>query len=241
MKFAFVLFALVFSSTVIAKDLTVLVVDGWKSKPVVNCEVTLKSSKNKVEIVGFTDDQGRVVFSGLSKGVYTVFVDDFGDDFSANASTMKLKKDTETMLVLPAKSAYRLKQMAIEDSIYGKYEPPKKDSLQGVDSVLQASHNDVYVESEFPGGVAGFQLFVEKTVVYPDISRELGDQGRVYVSFIVETDGVVTHVRIFRSLTRELDEEAMRLVRSMPNWTPCTLNGEKIRGYCRLPITFGLN
>ncbi len=96
------------------------------------------------------------------------------------------------------------------------------------------------VEASFPGGAAAMKLWIQKNVVYPEISRELGDQGRVYVSFVVEQDGSITDIDIPRSLTTELDREAKRLVREMPKWSPGSVKGENVRSRCRLPITFTL-
>ena len=96
------------------------------------------------------------------------------------------------------------------------------------------------VEASFVGGAAAMKKWIQENVVYPEISRELGDQGRVYVSFVVEQDGTITGIDIPRSLTTELDREAKRLVREMPKWTPGSVKGENVRSRCRLPITFTL-
>ncbi len=96
------------------------------------------------------------------------------------------------------------------------------------------------VEASFVGGAAAMKKWIQENVVYPEISRELGDQGRVYVSFVVEQDGSITGIDIPRSLTVELDREAKRLVREMPKWTPGSVKGENVRSRCRLPITFTL-
>ena len=96
------------------------------------------------------------------------------------------------------------------------------------------------VEASFPGGPAAMKQWIQQNVQYPEISRELGDQGRVYVSFVVETDGSITGIDIPRSLTTELDREAKRLVREMPKWAPGSVKGESVRSRCRLPITFTL-
>lgn len=96
------------------------------------------------------------------------------------------------------------------------------------------------VEASFPGGPAAMKLWIQQNVQYPEISRELGDQGRVYVSFVVEQDGSISGIDIPRSLTTELDREAKRLVREMPKWSAGSVKGENVRSRCRLPITFTL-
>ena len=97
------------------------------------------------------------------------------------------------------------------------------------------------VEAAFPGGPAAMKQWIQQNVVYPEISRELGDQGRVYVTFVVEPDGSITGVEVMRGgLTDELNREAKRLVREMPKWSPGEVKGKPVRARCRLPITFTL-
>ncbi len=94
------------------------------------------------------------------------------------------------------------------------------------------------VEPSFPGGARAMKDWITANMFYPEIAMELGDQGRVYVNFIVEVDGSITGIDVPRSLTTELDREAKRLVREMPKWTPGLVKGEKVRSRCRIPITF---
>ncbi|MCJ8292638.1 MAG: TonB family protein [Crocinitomicaceae bacterium] len=97
------------------------------------------------------------------------------------------------------------------------------------------------VEAAFPGGAAAMKKWIQQNVNYPEISRELGDQGRVYVTFVVEPDGSITGVGVMRGgVTEELNREAKRLVRNMPKWTPGSVKAQPVRARCRLPITFTL-
>lgn len=95
------------------------------------------------------------------------------------------------------------------------------------------------VEAQFPGGTKAMKKYIQENVQYPEISRELGDQGRVYVTFIVELDGSVSSVEVMRGgVTPELNREAKRLIRSMPKWKPGEMASGPVRCRCRLPITF---
>ena len=97
------------------------------------------------------------------------------------------------------------------------------------------------VDASFPGGSAAMKKWIDTHLQYPEISRELGDQGRVYITFVVEPDGSITGVDVMRSgITEELNREAKRIVRTMPKWEPGEVNGQKVRARCRLPITFSL-
>lgn len=93
-------------------------------------------------------------------------------------------------------------------------------------------------EATFSGG--SIQKWISDNVVYPDISRELGEQGKVHVEFVVEKDGSITGVRIAKGVSDDLDKEALRLVRKMPRWNPAKNNGKVVRSRCRLPINFTL-
>jgi periplasmic protein TonB len=97
------------------------------------------------------------------------------------------------------------------------------------------------VEATFPGGPGEMQKWIAKNVQYPQTAIEMGEQGKVYVSFVVEPDGSITGVNVERGVSDDLDREAKRLVRSMPKWKPGEAGGKKARTRCRLPINFTLN
>lgn len=97
------------------------------------------------------------------------------------------------------------------------------------------------VEAEYPGGVTALQKFINETVQYPVDAIEKGIQGRVYLSFVVETDGSLTNIKVERGVSPELDREAKRVVRAMPKWIPGESGGKKIRTKARLPIIFQLS
>lgn len=96
------------------------------------------------------------------------------------------------------------------------------------------------VEAEYPGGSAELKRFIANNVIYPEISIQMEDQGRVGITFIVEANGKITNVEIDKGLTKELDREAKRVIRSMPNWIPGENGGKKVRTRCKLPIVFTL-
>ena len=75
---------------------------------------------------------------------------------------------------------------------------------------------------EFPGGTAKMMGFLAANISYPQTARDKGVEGRVYISFVVEKDGSVSDVKVLRGIGDGCDEEAVRVVRSMPNWKPGT-------------------
>lgn len=92
----------------------------------------------------------------------------------------------------------------------------------------------------FPGGEKKMLEYVAKNVKYPQLAKEVGTQGRVFVSFIVEKDGSITNVTILRGIGSGCDEEAIRVVKSMPKWNPGLQCGRAVRVSCNLPINFKL-
>ena len=92
----------------------------------------------------------------------------------------------------------------------------------------------------FPGGEQKLMKYVGDNVKYPQIARETGIQGRVFVNFVVEPDGSVSNVSVLRGIGGGCDEEAMRVVKNMPKWKPGKQRGKAVRVQYMLPINFTL-
>lgn len=97
------------------------------------------------------------------------------------------------------------------------------------------------VEASFPGGAAAMQKWIADNVNYPQTAIEMNEQGRVYLSFVVEADGSISNIAVERGVSADLDKEAKRLLRQMPKWSAGEAKGKKARTRCRLPINFTLN
>jgi protein TonB len=95
-------------------------------------------------------------------------------------------------------------------------------------------------EPGFPGGEEEMQKFIKSKVNYPEMSIQMGDQGKVYVRFVVEKDGSISNAKIARGVTPELDKEALRVVNQMPNWSPGKQRGRPVRTNVVIPIVFKL-
>lgn len=96
------------------------------------------------------------------------------------------------------------------------------------------------VEAEFIGGAQALMKYIQTNIQYPPTSIEMNEQGKVYLSFVVEPDGSISNVVVERGVSSDLDKEAKRVVRSMPNWKPGESKAKKSRTRCRLPINFQL-
>lgn len=93
---------------------------------------------------------------------------------------------------------------------------------------------------QFPGGEAALLKWVADHLRYPSIAQENGIQGKVTVQFVVTKTGAVGQVKILRGKDPELDKEAIRVVKSLPKFTPGKMNGHPVNVYYTLPITFRL-
>jgi protein TonB len=93
---------------------------------------------------------------------------------------------------------------------------------------------------EFPGGEVELHKYLAENIKYPQMAKESGIQGRVFVTFVVERDGSVTDVRVLRGIGGGCDEEAIRVVKNMPKWTPGKQRGKPVRVQFNLPVKFTL-
>ena len=95
-------------------------------------------------------------------------------------------------------------------------------------------------EPTYPGGRKELLKYMEKNMVYPAEMKRLGNSGEVVVEFFVERSGVISGVSVVKSLSKEFDDEAIRLTRNMPRWNPGKKNGVPVRYKMTMPINFKL-
>jgi periplasmic protein TonB len=97
------------------------------------------------------------------------------------------------------------------------------------------------VPAQFPGGMSTLYEYLGSAMQYPASAREAGIQGKVIVGFVVGKDGRITDVKILRSVDPALDDEAIRVVKGMPAWSPGKQNDSPVRSRMTLPVIFKLN
>lgn len=94
--------------------------------------------------------------------------------------------------------------------------------------------------AQFPGGEAALMSWVANHINYPATAQENGVQGRVVVQFVVKKDGSIGDVKVVRSKDPDLDKEAVRVVKTFPNFTPGKMNGQPVNVWYTLPVNFKL-
>ena len=114
------------------------------------------------------------------------------------------------------------------------YAPPPREE----DEVFEI----VDVPAEFPGGMQEMFKFMKDNMVYPEMAKEMGYQGKCYLRFIVSSTGTISNVMVKKGVPDcpEGDKEAIRVIRSMPRWKPAINGGVPVNSYYTLPFKFTL-
>lgn len=111
--------------------------------------------------------------------------------------------------------------------------------------IVEEEEEEIFVVVEdppqFPGGQGALLKYVANNIKYPAIARENDIQGVVYVRFVVTKKGEVGEVQIGRGVHPSLDEEAIRVVKTLPKWTPGKQRGKPVSVWFTLPIRFKLS
>lgn len=111
--------------------------------------------------------------------------------------------------------------------------------------------NEEYVKEEvyraveqmpvFPGGEAALMKWVNNNIQYPPEAKKYSVEGRVMVQFVVTKTGTIGEVKVVRSLDPDLDKEAVRVCKTLPQFRPGRMNGKAVNVWYTLPIQFKLN
>lgn len=215
--------------------LEITVLDPMKVEPLKGLFVKIDDSKGK-SVEGYTDSLGKVDFI-LDYKVLNIHIEDINNLYadryqSKDFVLMNKKRSNQTHVIELALSASHFLAYCeqITDSFF-----ENKDTTVIADSTC-ATH--LQFEASFPGGPSNLQRYISDQIEYPTEAKELGDQGRVYVSFVVERNGSITNVQIIRGVSPALDRETKRLVRAMPRWIPAYCESG---GFYRTRVMFPVN
>jgi len=94
--------------------------------------------------------------------------------------------------------------------------------------------------AQFPGGVQAFSVFLAKSIQYPDEARKAKVQGKVFATFVVEKDGSLSNIKVLRGIGSGCDEEAVRVLKTSPQWEPGKQNNLPVRQQYTVPISYTL-
>ena len=192
---------------------------------------------------GETDKDGTIIFEGVDGAQISSVVQHSGGDYEARFVNFMNKKgrDREFEIVLYPTAEVLEAMWEMEDGQYGEIDEGTLSDSMNTNGLMCGCKERKFKDATFVGGTSEMQRFIAENVIYPTESINMNEQGRVYLSFVVESDGKVTHVKVERGISKHLDAEAIRLLRIMPLWIPGMCNGKKVRSIARLPISFRLN
>ena len=121
-----------------------------------------------------------------------------------------------------------------------KAEAKASDVTAPADTTKNVVYDVTETLPQFPGGQGVMMKYLAANIKYPASAVKAKKQGRVIVAFVIQKDGSVTNARIVRSVDPELDAEALRIVKAMPNWTPGTQDGKPVNVRYTIPVVFSL-
>lgn len=121
-----------------------------------------------------------------------------------------------------------------------KAEAKASDATAPADTTKNVVYDVTETMPQFPGGQEVLLKYLAANIKYPASAVKAKKQGRVIVTFIIQKDGSVAKARIARSVDPELDAEALRIVKAMPNWTPGTQDGKPVNVKYIIPVNFSL-
>ena len=110
------------------------------------------------------------------------------------------------------------------------------EKITGVDTFVLIPE----ISPEFPGGLENMYKYIKDNLKYTDLAKKTNITGTIYVEFTVEKDGSLTDVHVIRGIGGGLDEEAIRVVESMPKWQPARQGGMPVKVKYQIPIAFNL-
>ena len=110
----------------------------------------------------------------------------------------------------------------------------------GLSALAQKKTPYLEVMPEFTGAQTGWARYLQETMRYPALAREKNIQGKVQLSFIVETDGSISEIKVLKGIGGGCDEEAVRVLKNSPQWKPGIQNGKPVRVSYTMPISFKL-
>ena len=126
--------------------------------------------------------------------------------------------------------------------VFRQKSPPKQETIKSDDENTTTSANDekvldsksIELDPEYPGGISNFRKYIAKNFRVPDVD---GLKGKIIVSFIVETDGSLSHIKVENDIGYGTVDEIKRIFKECPKWKPGTQRGVPVRCLKSLPIT----
>lgn len=151
-------------------------------------------------------------------------------------SVMKaIRKQVTGMMVVMVILSALTSCSSVDDELSAITPPPSATSPQKV-----KIFEDYELMPSFPGGTAKLLEYINENIRYPKEAKDSCIQGKVIVTFMIEKDGSITEAKVAKGIDSLLDAEAVRIVESMPKWSPGKFYGKAVRTKYAVPIKFQL-
>ncbi len=154
------------------------------------------------------------------------------EDSLEKCKTTDLKAELHLVTVLGDFSAQL--EFSKLDSIIGEEANRINEQTDPIDYI------QVEVKPEFPGGIDGIYKFISQDINYPTKAKQAREEGRVYVSFIINKEGAVRNPKIVRGVSPTLDSAALHTISKLPQWKPGENHGKKVEVEFTIPVNFRL-
>lgn len=122
--------------------------------------------------------------------------------------------------------------------------PPPPPAITKPAGLGKAKEEEIFTtveqNPEFPGGQTEMYRYIGDNMKYPSAAQRANVSGKVFVKFVVERDGSIGDIQVLKGIGFGCDEEATRVIKSMPKWSPGRQNGRNVRVYFTMPISFRL-
>ena len=123
--------------------------------------------------------------------------------------------------------------------------PPSNDTIYSWAEEVKCPEGEVIykfvdVMPDFPEGTKALYKYISEHICYPQEAREKNIMGTVVVQFVITKEGDVCNVKVLTSAHPILDAEAVRVIKSLPKWTPGKNKGKPVHCWYNLPVTFSL-
>lgn len=188
---------------------------------------------NGTSSIGNKTDVNGICYLVLSQKSFSVTASDESENYATTTSSISLTKAENCWInieMVPG-AKLNLERLKQDDILYGN-----------ADSIGKKPCSDSnFVEASYPGGNAALMKYIRETIRYPEVSIDRNESGKVYLTFIVETDGKLSHINVERGVSAEIDQEAMRIFIKSTKWVPAVCNGTTVRSRYKIPINFSLN
>jgi TonB family protein len=215
------------------------VINAYTNQTFPSCTVTI-TNKSGITINGTTNELGTVIFIELTteEASLTLNSGDKSYDIGRCELNFSKPKDESLTLFIYPTAEYEKELLRIEDIKYGGASKDNPTLILSGATLAKCDSN--IINAEFIGGIEKMNLFISNNIKYPSESIELGEKGKVFITFVVETDGTISHVQVLKGVSKWIDREARRTIRMMPKWNPADCGGEIIRTRMNFPIQFAL-